>query len=203
LINGFLAIVGFTGVRYARRTLATLKRQVEVTEPRLHIDCVRAANFKYGQSPVFFVRVINSGIITAENVMIGMEAAIDPGKIVRYQKDQVIAIPADGSRECFIRSEMVLDQNRLAAYDNGDIPLRISGYVKWSGKTAEYCYKYNPWPSGNRPKGVPVFVPCDFETGENTAIKIEAAMPIMSAGLSAVKIEAPSPEAPENINGPN
>ena len=96
LINGLLAL-------YARRTLATLKTQVDVTQPRLHIDCVRAANFENGQSPVFFVKIINSGIIAAQNVTISMEAGIDPGRTVRYQKEQSITIPADDSRECFIR----------------------------------------------------------------------------------------------------
>jgi hypothetical protein len=97
----------------------------------------------------------------------------------------------------------VLDQNRLGAYDNEAAPLRISGYVKWSGKTTEYCYKYNPWPSGGRPKGVPVFVSCDFKIGLETVVQVGPATLTMNSGFAAVKIEAPSPEPPQDVDKPS
>jgi len=153
--NVALALVGIGGIIVALRTLNWLKtqtraverqanlmerqanlmeRQVTLTEPRLHVDCVRAAAFTNGQSPVFFVRVINSGIIAAENVAISMEAETEDGITVRNLNDQVITVPAGGWRECFIRSNMVLDGNQLAAYDSRAKPLRVSGHIKWSDK---------------------------------------------------------------------
>ena len=205
LPNVALSVIGIVGVIVALLNLRWLRKQTKASqsqvdlmqrqmEPSLHIEFVRSAAFEDGQEPVFFVKLINSGMLAAEKVAIRVHAETDIGRTIGYVNDQVITIPAHDSRECFLRSGMTLDRNQIAAYNNGTIALRISGQIKWSGKTAQYCYKYNPWPSGNRPEGVPVFVPCDFETGVNTAIKIEAAMPKMSAGLTAVKNEGHSEE---------
>src|SRR5207249_889724 len=101
---------------------------------------------------------------------------------------------ANGRREYFIHSTVAFDKSGLTKYDSGAVSLRVSGHVKWRDKTIDYCYKYYPWPSGDRPNGVPLFVPCDFEIGVNTTIEMRASMLETIAGFAGVKIEAPRPE---------
>src|SRR5205823_4435138 len=54
----------------------------------------------------------------------------------------------------------------LLKVQRGELVLRISGHAAKQKEKIEYCFKYNPWPFENepRPKDLPEFVPCDFDT---------------------------------------
>jgi hypothetical protein len=102
-------------------------------------------------------------------------------RIVEYKKDQVITIPANDMRECPIRSGVSIDKSWLAGFENGSIPLRVSGHVICGNQNIPYCYKYYPWPDTPRPKGLRRFVPCDFDTAITVGVEIKAAISGMSA----------------------
>ena len=181
-------------IAHSERQADLIKRQVEMTEPRLHIDGVRAENFEEGKMPIFYVRIMNSGVVAAGHVAISINVEIGGGITVRYLNDQVIAVPASDWRECFISAKSGFHRDQLVKYDSSAVSLRVSGQVKWSKQIIDYCYKYNPCPSGARPPGLPFFVPCDFETGVNVAIEIPAATLTMAGGIpNKVKIEQASP----------
>jgi len=212
-LNFCLVIIGALGVMAALATLRKIKeqanwmetqaglmaRQVEMTEPRLHVDGVRVEDFEEGRMPVFYVIVMNSGIIAAERVAIRIKAEVG-GVATEYPEYREISIPANGSREFFIPGATALHSDHMAAFNSGKWMLRISGQVQWSNQTTDYCYKYYPWPLEQRPPGVPLFLPCDFENGLNIAVRAAAANLRMSGQLSAVKIEAP--ESAEESNNP-
>jgi hypothetical protein len=170
-----LVIIGGLGVCAALRTLRAIERQADImesyTEPSLQVDSVRMVAFGEGQQAYFFVKVINSGLIAAENVSVRIGVTIADG--ASNSPDQVIMVPAKDARECFIRYGSRLDSGLMERLDRGNSPLQISGHVTWKDKTVKYCYKYNPWRFDEpRPDGFPRFVPCDFDTRVTMSEKI-------------------------------
>jgi hypothetical protein len=162
----------------------------------VYIDGVRAVNLEVGGMPVIFVKIRNSGMVAAEvSVSIGAEY---PGGAVKSKKDQRIVVPADGWMESFMPASIILTEDLLSRWNSGEGPLRVSGTVSWNQETIQYCYKYLAWNYGDRPDGVPRFVPCDFEPGLAIEASLTlAALPTFSATLSAVKnAKEPSPDPP-------
>ena len=195
--SGLLVIVGFLQVWLLRRSF-------RATQPRLHVDRVRAAWFEVGQRPVFFVKVINSGIVAAKNVSIRMKAEF-AGSTIQHNSDQVIVIPANSWRESFIVSPISLDAVVLTGCNSGTILLRVSGYIAWGNeKPTEYCYKYYPWPFHQpRPRGLRHFVPCDFDTTITVGTEVKAMMNPMTATLGTVHIKGEGDRTEQPKEQPN
>jgi len=199
IANWPLVFIGILGFWAAMRTLNTIKRQADITDsstrPSLHIDGVRVIEFQAGHQPIFFVKITNSGLVAAESVSISMKVAL-ADSTCEYQQDQVMTIPAQGGRECFIVTGLVLDSDVMRGFDRENKTLCISGHAIWNGKTIEYCYKYNPWPfDAPRPQDLPPFVTCDFDArravGIAATIMGHASMQAFSGNLGARKITPP------------
>lgn len=158
----------------AKRQADTAEEQLRLaTSPRLHIDEVRVSSLEVGASPVFFVKIVNSGHGHALDVSVKMKVAVE-GKSVAYQYDQIHMIPANGSREYFIRPNF-LGESEIQGIINGTLPLEVSGHFNY-GKETPYCYKYNAWSEESpRPNGFPTFIPCDFKLLRDIRMKVETA----------------------------
>ena len=200
ILTGLLVLIGGFGVRAANRTLKAIERQANLMAGRVHVDSVRAVNLEIGKVPVIFVKIRNSGMVAAE-VFVSARAE-HPGGAVELKKDQRIVIPANDWRESFLPTSIILTEDLLNKLNGGEGVLRVSGNVKWNQETMQYCYKYFAWTYGDRPDGVPSFVPCDFEPG----LAIEASG--KSAGLSTFSatlrtVKNPSPDPPKESSQPN
>ncbi len=196
IANWPLVAVGGVAAFAALRTLKDIKRQADImesyTKPSLHIDGVRVIEFQAGHQPIFFVKVINSGLTVAENVSISIKVAF-ADSTSEYHQDQVMTIPAHEGRECFIVTALQLDGNVMRGFDRDNEPLCISGHVVWNEETTQYCYKYNPWPfDAPRPQDLPLFVTCDFDprraVGIAGRIMGHASMQAFAGSLDARKI---------------
>jgi len=176
----------------AHRQADIADRQLALYQPRLHVDGVRAAWFRDGQRPVFYVKIMNSGLIAAENVAVKMRVQL-ADKVVKYTKDQKITVPAQGSRECPIVSLDILNETLMAAFDNHRLPLRVTGHVIWNEKTIPYNYKYYPWPFDEpRPAKLRRFVPDDFDTQRAISINVEPGGIQLTGSLGTVLIKGDS-----------
>jgi hypothetical protein len=169
----------------------TMDAQLAISQPRLNIDEVFAVGFEENQLPVLFVKIVNSGLVAAENVSVSVEVEfINP---VKYPRDQVMMIPAKGTRDCHIRFGTTLSNDILRRLDRENLPLRIRGHVGWNNELKQYCYKYNPWPSDQpRPRGFPLFVPCDFDINIMAGVTVEA-----KSNFAAVTMLGTPPSTPK------
>jgi hypothetical protein len=190
--TGWLVAAGFIQAIALFLTAWTIKRQVALTQPRLHVDGIRVDWLKENHEPVFFVKIMNSGVIAAEKVAIQVKVEL-AGSVIRYARDQVITIPANGIRECPFPSRTPINAVLLAEFENGSALLRVSGHITWDKQETEYCYKYYPWPSKlPRPGGLPSFVPCDFDT--NITADVTAAVKGTAAVIATLGTTPPTPK---------
>jgi hypothetical protein len=165
LFTGLLVAVGFL-------QWFTLKKQASLMAGSIHVDGVRVAGLIEGQTPIFFVRVVNSGM-TARQVFTVIEIEISGVVVAKYKESVPMIVPAHGKRDFFINSGIVVSYSFLQEL-SGDT-LRVRGRIAWgNGKknTEEYCYKYNPCPLSEIPKKFPQFVPCDFSTERVISVSI-------------------------------
>lgn len=175
-----------------QRTIAA--EQLVLTQPRLHVESVRAGWFRVGQQPIFFVKIMNSGLISADNASVMMRVSMGD-KTIKYQQDQIIAIPSSGWRECFIRYGGPLQATQLDDFDSGKTPLRISGHVIWNKQTINYCYRYYAWPfKETRPKGLRKFVPCDFDPKLAFEASVDVGAYLIAATDATLKTDKPTKE---------
>ena len=153
---------------------AATEKQVELaTSARLHIEGVRVADFSSGLEPVFFVKIVNSGPVAAEDVAVNIRVESSEGGAKYTGGDHRIMVPAHDSREYFIKWPSRLNDTLVNGFKS-DIPLRVSGHFEYGGKRTEYCYRYNA-SQGERPSGVPEFIPCDFDTRRTVLVTGKAA----------------------------
>ena len=177
IITGAGVVIGVAVVIIYGKQLSTMRGQLAemktagtateqqvalASRARLHIDGVRVADFASGMEPVFFVKIVNSGPVAAENVAVSIRVETSEGGAKYTGGEHRIMIPAHDSREYFIRWASRLNDTLVNGFKS-DTPLSVSGYFEYEGKRTEYCYKYNAC-SGERPQGVPEFIPCDFDT---------------------------------------
>lgn len=188
---GLLVLAGvaayFTWGAYcaARRQANAAEETLKLsTIPRLHIDGVRAEPFEIERAPIFFVRIVNSGPATAEEVtvVIRVEPTVHYGGAKYSDGAHKFAIPANSFREEFISVTQPLTAELIDSLNRQTWQLCITGYFEHAGKRTKYCYRYNPFPNP-RPEGLPQFIPCDYDT-RRTLIMI-AGSPPLSAIQSA------------------
>jgi hypothetical protein len=133
-------------------------------EGGLYVDTPRVIDFEDGKAPVVFVNIINSGMIAARNVSIRINIEL-ANHTTQYVHDQVMTIPAhNAGRECSLRHGKALAIGELLKVQRGELGFRISGHATSQKEKIDYCYKYTPWAFENRPKDLPDFVACDFDT---------------------------------------
>jgi hypothetical protein len=109
--------------------------------------------------------------VAAEQVKVFLEIAYQQGGVKPKAEGNVILIPANGYREYDFRANFVLP-NTWAEINDMDIQIR--GRVTYKGKPQTYCYKYNQWSGHDRPEGVPLFVPCDFDPRRSVSMVAKA-----------------------------
>jgi len=203
-----LLVVGWRGVNAARATLGAIQQQVDhmaiqsdILGPRLHIEGVRVSDFEVGKQPWFFIKVTNSGPKAAEDVMISMrvESGLSTGTVgAKWKKEQTVTIPANSSRKYFIKWAERLTDDAYQGFKMF-VPLSVSGYYKMrETQQVEYCYKYNPCIEP-RPKGVPEFIPCDFDPGLTVLIGARGSAhgkATVTGTLTNADDETPSPPEP-------
>lgn len=197
LPNTILCAVGILGIIAAFFTLLVLKKQVSLMAGSIHVDGVRVIELQEGQTPIFFVKVMNSGM-TARQV--SMTMAIDIlGDVTKYQDSLAMMIPAQGARDFFISSGIIINNALLQKLDGHT--LRVRGRIAWGKRkkdTKEYCYKYNPCQLATRPEGFPQFVPCDFNMGRDMDASVMIGGVSLVGALGTVHVRGKN--TPENPN---
>ncbi len=170
VFTGLLFLVGVGQAAILWRQAGIMKSQLAMTQPHLHVFGVRASWFAVGRRPVIFVKVVNSGQIAADNVSISMKVQFK-GATRYYDKPQVMIIPANGWRECFIYFSHALDEATLEDLDSGREEIRVRGHVVRGDERIDYDYKYYQWPFKEpRPEGLRRFVPYGFSTTIQDAV---------------------------------
>jgi hypothetical protein len=161
IFAGLTAAGAWMAYRAARRqALAAEQTLRHATSPNLFVDSARVDGFEPGSEPTFFVKIVNSGGVSAENVAVNIRIETDNNYIgVKYTGgDNLISIPAQGFREYFITATSPLAAQHIERFESGS-GLRIRGYIQHAANRQEYCFRYNP----SRAPGVPRFIPCDFD----------------------------------------
>jgi hypothetical protein len=192
-----LFVVGGLGVLFGISTLKALKRQTAAlerevafaTSARVYVDGLDVTNFTPGQEPMFFLNIGNAGRVAAENVEVHIEISHTNGRTTPV-KPNIIAIPAESVRPYFVRGSFVIPDGPIGLVG---WELSITGTVTHKGhQPITVCYKYNPWLANERPPGVPLFVPCDFDQRRHlTLLAGPAAIQIVS-DTSAVISHTPN-----------
>jgi hypothetical protein len=136
------------------------RMQAAINDPRLRVVDIRA-NLKVGKCPVFVVTIANDGLIDANGVTFHLGVEMGPDRNFEWTDDQIISIAAKDSQTYYLACPSeILEQHIYGAF-----PLNVIGYFSiWNQGRKDFCYKFLTW-EGERPEGVPEFVPCDRETG--------------------------------------
>jgi hypothetical protein len=209
VFTGVLACVGVLQLVVMFLTWRVYSRQAHLMEGSIHADGVRIIEFQESKHPVFFVKLLNSGMVAAQKVLISIEVGVDGGWATKYTNDWKITIPAHGSRECPIRAHKALGQGFLPELEKGNLTLRVRCRItKGKKKPVEYCYKYYAWPFGNRPSEskLPLFVPCDFDTqiaGSDIARPAGVSAVVLSVGKITARADNPTTDSPKEPGDPN
>jgi hypothetical protein len=159
-------------------------------EPRLRVTGVRVENFKPGHEPVFLVSIINDSLSDANDVAFYMSFETDDGVETSWQGEQVVTVPAKGMRNFPIHWRTSLTDERFYSFNrlSSPVSLQVSGYFRQgNGESREFCYRYYPWYSGERPDGLDQFFPCDFNS--RLAHTLHTASAIHAHTSSHVSIE--------------
>jgi len=163
--------------------------------PYLDVEGVRISDSSL--SPiVFFVQIANHGPVQANDVRVSIEVDYRTGSTATYSGGpHTVNIPANSSREHFIASGFTLNDEMLDQLERRDAPLVVSGVVshEQTNYSEKYCYKWYAWPhAGNRPKGLPLFVPCEFNKARAFGLRASGAMKFgSSAKLTGEKNDPP------------
>jgi hypothetical protein len=178
-----------------RRQWEIMHRQVQImgiaVEPRLRIANVRATNFAVGGLPVFIVSLINEGAIEARDVTIKLQLQKGDAPPIFWTRQQNVTIPANGREDYPVRWPSVLRREDIDGF-NDNVALRVLGHFIHENTTVEFCYRYYPWPFGNRPDGLPQFFPCGFDPGLTVPLEAIAgtfALTGAAVGVATIKAE--------------
>lgn len=181
-----LTLVGIGAIAAGFRTLALVRRQIRVvTGARLHLEGIRFTGLVAGARPVFFVRVGNAGATDAHGVRVSISALYQGGG-GKTGAPQTMTIPAHSSREFFLRWQSALTTAVRADILGGSSKLCVKVTVEYGeGEPEKHCYQFHPW-DGDRPPGVPDFVPCDldsqlagFTTGRPSRLAVTDDVPLI------------------------
>jgi hypothetical protein len=157
----------------AAEQLAIAKQQLEIaTSARVYVEGVTAVNFQPGQEAIFFLRIVNAGPVPAEKVNVFIEITHSGGGTKPTGAGNTVLVPANGHRDYDFRSGFLLPAH-LGDLQKWD--LKIEGTVTHGKNVENYCYKYNLWTEQHqRPDGVRLFVPCDYDARRNVTVRAES-----------------------------
>lgn len=181
-----LALIGVGAIAVGFRSLALVRRQIRVvTSPRLHLEGVRFTGLVAGARPVFFARVRNGGATDAHDVKVSISALYQGGG-GKTGAPQSVMIPAHSSRELFLRWQNALTAAIRHDILDGTSKLCVKVVIEYGdGEPQKHCYQFQPW-DGDRPPGVPDFVPCDldsqlagFTTGRPSRLAVADDIPLI------------------------
>lgn len=190
-----LTLVGIGAIAAGFWTLAQVRRQIRVvTGPRLHLEGIRFTGLVAGARPVFFVRVGNAGATDAYGVRVSISALCQGGG-GKTGAPQTMTIPAHSSRECFLRWQNALTTAVREDILGGSSKLCVKVAVEYGeGEPGRHCYQFHPW-DGDRPPGVPDFVPCDldsqlagFTTGRTSRLAVTDDVPLIQRRRAAPQV---------------
>jgi hypothetical protein len=201
-----LVVIGAIVVGF--RAVALVRRQIQVaTQPRLHLEGIRFTGLVAGARPVFFVRIGNAGSTDAHGVRVSISALYQGGG-GKTGAPQTMTIPAHSNREFFLRWQNALTTAVRDDILGGSSKLCVKVAVEYGkGEPEKHCYQFHPW-GGDRPPGVPDFVPCDldsqldgFTTGRASRLAVADDVPLIQPRRSAPKVreEPVKEEEPELV----
>lgn len=185
-----------------------VNKQTEVLsvalQPSLRITDVRIEDFEEGKEPVFIVSIKNDGRIDARNVSLGIRVSVGrpiEGALAKKLAKNIVTIPAGQEQHYFVPWEQEITQEHIKRFNNKKAPLKVSGTLKiGSAEEMSFCYRYYAW-RGERPKGVPQFVPCDFDTRLTTVVTPGTAHLKAGSHIRTIEISDPRDERDENESG--
>jgi hypothetical protein len=169
------------------------------SNPRLRVSKIRIENFEAGASPIFITTIANDGLIDATGVELHIGIGIGTRQEFNWGDPQTVMIPARGKESYPAMCNAILNEELVKGL-NANIPIEVKVRVKYwpisPKEPTEFCYRYLPWPTQNRPDDVPQFVPCDFNPQVNTIVRIPSVFLIAKPGnVTAVVEKAPPKEA--------
>ncbi len=179
-------------------------------DPRLQITSVRVVNLKPEEEPIFIVSVKNIGAIDARGVVVNLRVSFGrPVESILAQKlsePQTVTIAAGQEQTYAIPWDQPVKQGHIDRLNK--VPLIVSGFIKLRDeKEREFCYRYYPL-KGERPPGVPEFIPCDFDirltrivTPGTAGLKVTAQAAIAAKGeVVPTQTETQNKESAKNPN---
>jgi hypothetical protein len=138
------------------------------TDPRLQITKVRVVNLRPDESPIFLLSIRNVGTLDAEDTLISLRVSFgrsvdSEGTLAqKLTEPQSVTIPAGQEHTYAVPWDGAITKEHIERLHK--VPLKMSGFIKQKGKDERgFCYRYYII-KGNRPEGMPEFVPCDFDT---------------------------------------
>jgi hypothetical protein len=152
-------------------------RQLNLTtSPRVYIAGVRVEGLKHGEWPVFFVTLANDGNGPAKDVEINLrvEGETNAENIAghKWSRPQRVTIQANSQRDFFVTWTHALHEQGVERFESAKAGLLVMGHFTHAKQRQDFKYRYYPWPgTGQRPEGVPQFIPVDFDPGTTVLIK--------------------------------
>ena len=191
--NWPLIIVAALGIFFANKNLKAVDKQAALMTGSIHVDGVRVIDLQEGRTAICFVTVANSGMIARQ---VSLTMAVDMlSDTTKYPDPLATMIPAQSTREFSISSGLVMNSGNLQRLDGNTF--RVRGRITWDkgeNDKSEYCYKYNPYPHGEHPRGLPQFVPCDFNMGRDISVSARSTAVATATGTLTAKVENPLDE---------
>lgn len=195
-------------VRQNKRLEEGDARERARTDPRLQITHVKVSSLQPEKEPIFMVSIKNVGATDAVGVMIDLRVSfgrpVESTLAQKLSKPQTVSIPSGQEQTYVIPWDQPVKQKHIDRLNK--VPLIVSGFIKLSGeKEREFCYRYYPL-RGERPLGVPEFVPCDFDTRLTRVVtpgtaRLTAEAAITTKGeVVPAKTETQNKEGAENPN---
>lgn len=156
------------------------------TYPRLQITNVRVVNLKPDEGPIFMISIKNVGALDATETEIDLRVSfgrpVESTLAQKLSNPQIVTIPAGQEHTYAIPWDGPIKQEHLDRLHK--VPLTVSGFIKPKGEDEQtFCYRYYPI-KGERPQGMPEFVPCDFDTRLTR---------VVTPGTAGVKVTAHAP----------
>jgi hypothetical protein len=135
-------------------------------EPRVRITNITIENLIAGQRPVIILEIANEGATDAKDVGLHIRADV-PGGGAKWSDERTVTIAAHSKQKHFLPWPHIatsIPYKRLRK-------LQVSGYFRLNNQHPnEFCFQYYWWNEGDRPNGLPDFLPCDFDPSITTLV---------------------------------
>ncbi|HEY0762220.1 MAG TPA: hypothetical protein VGD61_07570 [Pyrinomonadaceae bacterium] len=202
--NSFIAQQAFNGLVFTAVVVQALiyggqLRVMGVSfKPRLRVMDVRAENLEAGKEPIFIVWIKNEGATDANGVRLHLRVSVGHPRpidapLAKKTGENVVTIHAGQEESYFVPWGGPITEEQLKEMNRKGGRVTVSGYYKprWAPRK-DFSYRY--YPLENRPKGVPQFLPSDFDTGLTTVI---------TTGAARLKLEPHPPDVITTDQTPN